>query len=416
MKSEWGIPMRRVAQLIFSILREIPVLGHHSIQVAKISALMAKKMDLSPEKVMTVFLLGGLHDIGLIAPKLRKREIFGVFEKSGSSPEIIVDIMKDDALFKDHGPIGARIISMIPPLSDYSLVIHHHHTPAAELDINFLTVLANLVMMADAISLRLMLRGDIPDREFAEDVIAYINTNKSLFFPDIREIAKDTISEEGYMMLASDDYLHWDEFVGIEVGVDSTTFASILAVLDFLVDSKVDETKHHSTRVAFLSRDLAREMLSDSESFGLFIAGRLHDIGKIFIPSEVLKRSRKNSKEDFVYRTHVIHTYKLLSRLEAFQSITAWAVSHHERLDGSGYPWKLKTKDMSIPARILQVADVYVSTFERGGDPLRTVEEMAGDGKLDKSVVQVLKNLVHGGYDVSDIYDFMEMYMEEVEG
>ncbi len=415
MKAEWRVPMRRMAQLMFDILKEVPVLGHHSIQVAKISALMARKMDFSPERVMIVFLLGGLHDIGLIAPKIRKREIFEIFERSGNTPEVIVDIMKDDTVYKDHGPIGGRIISMIPPLADYSLVIHHHHTPAAELDINYLCVLANLVMMADALSVRLMLRGDVPDREFVEDVIGYINTNKSLFFPDIRDVAREVINEEGYMMLASDDDLHWDEFVGMEMGVDSSTFASVLAVLDFLIDSKVDETKHHSTRVAFLARDLGKEMLSDPESRGLFIAGRLHDMGKIFIPTEVLKKSRRDFKEDFVYRTHVIRTYRLLSNLESLQSVVMWAVSHHERLDGSGYPWKLTAREMSIPARILQVADVYVSAFERGEDPLEVCEEMASDGKLDGSVVEVLKGLVKNGYDISDVYDLMEMYMKEVE-
>ena len=413
MKKEWRIPTSKVMKLFFGILDEIPVLGRHSIQVAKLSAMLGSEMELPMERIIELYILGGFHDIGLIAPKIRGMEIFEVFEKEKNRSEAIIDVMKDDVVFKEHVDISAKIASTVPMLSNLSGVVGNHHTPAVDLDINLSSIMANIVMMADSISMRLMVRDNVPDDEFVEDVLEHIRTGKILYFPDVREAAKEVIKKEGYMMLVSDNRLHWDEFVGVETSMDAVNFASALAIMDFFVDSKAKRTRHHSTRVAFLSREIGKVMLSEAESFGLFIAGRLHDVGKIFLSTDVIEKA---SMKDFAYRTHVIHTYNLLSETEAFQSITAWAISHHERLDGSGYPWGLKAEDLSIPARILQVANSYVALVDSGAeDPISKLDECVREGKLDGNVFLVLKDLIDSGYDVSEIYDVVELYMEEVE-
>jgi HD-GYP domain-containing protein (c-di-GMP phosphodiesterase class II) len=96
-------------------------------------------------------------------------------------------------------------------------------------------------------------------------------------------------------------------------------------------------------------------------------AGLLHDIGKLAVSNRILdKPGRLDPDEMAVIRQHPRHTQAILERVACFRSIVETAASHHERLDGRGYHRGLAAFDLSRPARVLAVADIYEAlTAER---------------------------------------------------
>jgi putative nucleotidyltransferase with HDIG domain len=141
-----------------------------------------------------------------------------------------------------------------------------------------------------------------------------------------------------------------------EKGVDEVAraFADI-------IDAKSPFTYHHSTRVAEYACGIAeRAGLSAEEIRGLRRAAWLHDIGKLGVSSHVLDKSGPlTESERTEMERHPIHTWEILSRVGAFSDFASTAARHHEKLDGSGYPWRLKSDDLDACTRILCVADVF---------------------------------------------------------
>ena len=119
-------------------------------------------------------------------------------------------------------------------------------------------------------------------------------------------------------------------------------------------------TAGHQIRVAKLASAIAREMgFSDDRIEGIRIAGLLHDIGKISVPSEILARSgRISDLETDIIETHAQVGYEILKTIEFPWPVLEAVLQHQERLDGSGYPAGLSGDKIILEARILAVADV----------------------------------------------------------
>ena len=399
---EWKISVKDLSTVLMRILRHVPVVGLHSVQTAKLSALIGQVMDFSPSKVMRLYLLGALHDVGLMIPEIRKKY------ESFSFDNGILELVKHEDLMANHGLVGARIIESIPMLEELSVVIEEHHTPAYELEIGELYIMANIVSMANTLSLELLKHDNVADEEFVENFKRFIEEHRSEYFPDIRNAALEAIKMEAYMMLSADGEDHWDDFAEIDEAIDLSSTMSFLTLMDYLVDSMDRSTEHHSTRVAFLAREIAKEILTESEGVGVYIAGRMHDLGKIYLPSDVIA---SRDDEDYHFRLHVIYTYEMFDQFRSVPNIVSWAVTHHERLDGSGYPWHLEAKNLSMPARIVQLADEYVSLVEKGAEnPI----DLIGSEKFDKEAIEVLKKLLKNGYEIMEYYDVVDMYVKEV--
>ena len=119
-------------------------------------------------------------------------------------------------------------------------------------------------------------------------------------------------------------------------------------------------TAGHQRRVTELAWAIAKQMeLDPARIEGLNVAGQLHDIGKIAVPSDILNKPGKLSDGEFiVIRSHPQISYDILKTIEFPWPVAQIAYQHHERLDGSGYPRGLKGDQILLEARILSVADV----------------------------------------------------------
>lgn len=127
------------------------------------------------------------------------------------------------------------------------------------------------------------------------------------------------------------------------------------------VDAKDSYTNGHSNRVAKYSREIAKEAgMSEKECDEVYLAGLLHDVGKIGIDDRIINKKGKLTDEEFaVIKLHPGLGGQILSKIVMSPSLSIGARYHHERYDGKGYPEKLKADDIPRIARIIAVADAY---------------------------------------------------------
>lgn len=122
-------------------------------------------------------------------------------------------------------------------------------------------------------------------------------------------------------------------------------------------------TAGHQRRVTEIAEAIARKLgLSDDRIRGLRLAGIVHDLGKINVPSEILNKPAKLSDVEYeLIKTHPQTGYDILKHVKFPWPIAQIILQHHERMDGSGYPKGLKGDDILLEARIIAVADVIDS-------------------------------------------------------
>ena len=126
------------------------------------------------------------------------------------------------------------------------------------------------------------------------------------------------------------------------------------------VEMRDPYTAGHQKRVTELTHAIAIEMeLPEGQIEGLRLASLIQDIGKIRVPGEILSKPGKLSHIDFgAIEIHPQVGYDILKSVEFPYPVAQIVLQHHERMDGSGYPWQLKGKEILLEARILAVADV----------------------------------------------------------
>ncbi|HEX2722611.1 MAG TPA: HD domain-containing phosphohydrolase [Gemmatimonadaceae bacterium] len=143
--------------------------------------------------------------------------------------------------------------------------------------------------------------------------------------------------------------------------VDDKGLDEVARAFAEIIDSKSPYTYQHSTNVAKYARATAFELgFEKSEVAVLTRAALLHDVGKLGVPSSILDKAGPMTQlEREEMQRHPIYTWEILQRVGAFAGFARTAALHHEKLDGSGYPWGVKADQLDVPARILCVADMY---------------------------------------------------------
>jgi len=184
-----------------------------------------------------------------------------------------------------------------------------------------------------------------------------------------------------YGYLAAANHLHGGEFgtvearllgsvatiLGIHCGnivlyrEQADLFAGVVRALSSAIDAKDPYTCGHSDRVARVAVRLAEELgLSADEQRRIYLAGLLHDIGKIGVKDEVLRKPGKLTAEEYEHiKLHPALGYEILKGLKKIQHVLPAVLHHHESWDGSGYPHGLAGEAIPLIARIVAVADAF---------------------------------------------------------
>ncbi len=160
----------------------------------------------------------------------------------------------------------------------------------------------------------------------------------------------------------------------------------------------------HSVNVAFLNGIMAKWLqMSENDIMRLTKIGLLHDIGKTMIPSEILDKPSILTKEEFeVIKTHPVHSYNILVNSgEADEDVLKAVRGHHEKINGTGYPDKLQSDEISYFSKITTISDIYDAmcskrVYKPLNSPFEVLEEFSTGrfSDLDTHVINVfLENM-----------------------
>jgi len=171
-----------------------------------------------------------------------------------------------------------------------------------------------------------------------------------------------------------------------------------------VIDAKSPWTYRHSDRACVITLGLAAALGADDDELSdLRRAALLHDVGKLAVSNRILDKPGKLTPSEFAkIREHPVMTRRILERVPGFGALAPVAAAHHERLDGSGYPQGLAGDELTMPMRLLAVADVYEAlTSERPyRAAMRSEEAMAiirveAPHHLDQDAAMALGTLAH---------------------
>lgn len=142
-----------------------------------------------------------------------------------------------------------------------------------------------------------------------------------------------------------------------------STLDGVVDAMSRVVEMRDPYTSGHQQRVSRLAGAIARRLaLPDEQINGIRMVGRIHDIGKVIIPSEILcKPGALNGLEFEMMKNHAQAGYDILNNIEFPWPVADVVLQHHERMDGSGYPNGLTGDAICREARVLAVADVLES-------------------------------------------------------
>ncbi len=134
-----------------------------------------------------------------------------------------------------------------------------------------------------------------------------------------------------------------------------------LDVFSSFVDAKDPYTKGHSSRVAKYSKLIAQKLgFSAERCKQVYYVALLHDIGKCYVPDEILKKPSRLTNEEFdIIKTHTTHGAEMVENFSSIADIRDGALYHHERYDGKGYPTGCAGEEIPLIGRIICVADAY---------------------------------------------------------
>ncbi len=181
------------------------------------------------------------------------------------------------------------------------------------------------------------------------------------------------------------------------------TAESVLCTLGLSVESRDPYTEGHCERLAENASSLGRYLgLGDESIVALRRGGYLHDLGKIAVPDEILKKGTNLTDEEWlVMKQHPITGENICRPLKSLRLVLPIIRNHHEHSDGSGYPDGLPKANIPLLARVLQVVDVY--------DALRTARPYKPALGHDQAALTMRQEAVSGLWDEELVAEFLSM-------
>jgi len=176
-------------------------------------------------------------------------------------------------------------------------------------------------------------------------------------------------------------------------------FANAIAARD-------NYTRWHSEKVAEYAQQICINLGMDNETADLaYLAGLLHDVGKIGVPEEILTKPGKLTEQEYeVIKTHPVIGVKILESMKNMKEILRVIKHHHERYDGAGYPARLKGSEIPLISRVLAVADSF--------DAMTSDRSYRKAFPLDQAILEI-KTSSGTQFDPRVVNSFMQLVQEQ---
>jgi HD-GYP domain-containing protein (c-di-GMP phosphodiesterase class II) len=369
-----------------------PIIANHHRIVSYIAYELGKQLGFKKDHLIQLEIAGALHDIGGMS----------LFERLAPTE---FDYKDNDF----HAEKGFLLLNSFQQFSNIATMIRYHHVNWMDVkyfnaNYNMIPFESHILNLADRISVLI----NVEDKNIlnsANWIRSKIESKKGkVFHPKIVE-AFMKISEKdsfwlGMLYLGTPNFANQEKETIFDIA-NEKNFEDFILLMSYLIDFKSRFTATHSASVAACSKRIAEILNFSSNDVKLIrYAGYIHDLGKLAIPVEILEKTDKLTSEEFsLIRTHAYHTYRILSKIKGFEKISIWGSLHHEKLNGKGYPFNLKGKEIPLGARIMAVADVFTALRETRpyrdsmtkDETMEILKHMSELNEIDKDVVELVR-------------------------
>ncbi len=389
-------------ETIYSLSDALDLVGvvqiHHGKRVAFMAAECGKQLGWNQSHLDNLFQAAMLHDCGVSNTTVHQKLAQFAWEQEGN-----------------HCEIGADLLKTSSSLAHLSDPVRYHHTHWSELEdmdlADEVKLSASCIYMVDRVDILTL--GSMEKNNNillnCDDIKRKILDKKGDWFhPQLVEAFLDISSSEAFWFSLERE--HVSGYVSTWVSHNASKaipfedLKSIVQIFSHIVDAKSTFTQEHSAGVACLARYLGELFgLPEHHCDMLEIAGLLHDLGKLRVPDEILEKNAKLTQEEYLtIQRHSFDTYNIIKNIKGLEEIALWASHHHERLDGSGYPYRCDDSCLSLEARIIAIADVFQALAQKR--PYR-------EALMPEQILKILKDEVDAGRLDADVVDMIERNM-----
>ncbi|MDD3833081.1 MAG: HD domain-containing protein [Oscillospiraceae bacterium] len=366
-----------------------PRLNCHHQKVAYLSYRLAQKIGMTEKEQRNILLQGLMHDVGAL-----------------SLDERLSLLEEEPGMTSSHAFRGGKLLSGCLPLQSLADGVRYHHIPwnngqGRYFNNHPVPMESHILHLADRVCASFPNTPNILADTGA--VLSKIKLQENVIFaPEIVSALYELEAKEHiWLELADVAPLRLLPEAAIDdskIGLDSVL--SIAKIFSHVIDFRSHFTATHSAGVAHIAEKLAEQAGMDHEERKkILIAGYLHDLGKLAVQGSILEKPGKLDYREFSeIRSHSFYTYKLLNMIGGFSTINQWASLHHEKLDGSGYPFHMKAEQLSLGSRIMTVSDIFNAITEnrpyRKGmeknEIIGIIKGMSDDGLICPYVANIL--------------------------
>lgn len=381
-------------ELVFSLStlmdHTIAPLRDHHRRTAIAAFYIASQLDLSWQQRNDLIFASAIHDIGA----------FSIQEQ-----QALVDLRFEEQYINRHARAAYLLLKEFSQFEHVATILRYHHaylnttTKQQYADIPIETL---VLQVADQVAVLSMDTHNILDK--SSKIIDDVNKQSGLMFaPEIVDAFNKAAEKEKVWLDINNLTLR--ALFAERLKLDNLHFKSeelmgLVNLFRRIIDFRSEVTSTHTAGVAVVAAELARFHGREEETIRkIKMAGYLHDIGKLIVPSEILEKPSKLTPEEFnIIRTHTYFTYEFLNGMSIFKDIRDWASQHHERLNGHGYPFHENEKTLPFESRAIAVADVFTALTEdrpyrkgvSGKTALLVLDVDVQKGELDGVIVTLL--------------------------
>lgn len=376
---------------------------HHNQRVAYIVYESAKALGWTQSQQEFCFFAGLLHDCGV--------------SQTQEHEKLVSQMQPKDA--DTHCQAGYQALKACELLARFSSIILFHHTEWRELkDMPIMEDERNIAALIFAADRLDFLRAKyLQDTHhdlitlYKQQMIDELNVHRgTLFCPEYVDVLSQLVKKDGFWFAMDSTHietipLHFEHLDWLRQDLSLPLLIQLGRFIAGIVDAKSPFTYQHSIKVAELCEFLAHKMGLNAEvGRMLYVAGLVHDIGKLRTPDEILHKRGPLSKDEYIHiKRHTVDTEVALSMVFPDSKIGEWAINHHERLNGSGYPYNKTDKELDLPSRIIAVADIFQALSQ--DRPYRA--RLSSD-----EIVAIMQPLVDKGEIDKDVYACLERHLQ----